>query len=341
MAVDNSNEAIVERELQTLESDVEASIRNLEAAASARAYYSLTQAGFDNNPEWNITRGREVALAGLGDLPTDRPELTIPPFIFNPEDYINSDLLKKYSYDSEFYDDIMEPKLVELINAQSYFIQKDVQDALFNLMRERDLQVLNDQTDAVDRKQAQRGFPMPDSMLMSARNEVIKQHGDKRFDRNSEVTTIIADRAHAGMLAALGEGNKMESVRSQFQLEYGKLYWQAAGYIINQWEAEMKAELARFQGDLDLIKTSTATDEAMAGHDQAYEQMEQAKQIERLRGSIAELSINLQSWEQSSRMQVSAATESLNYYKGKVEQTLGILNDVAYKDYADEEPPNN
>jgi hypothetical protein len=337
MAVDNSNEAIVERELQGLEADVDAAIRNLEAAASSRASFSVGQTGFDNNPTWTITKGREVALAGLGDLPVDRPELTYPPFVFNPEDYLNSDLLKKYSYDSEFYDNIMEPKLVDLINAQSYFIQADVQQALFDQMHERDIQVLNDQTDAVDRKQAERGFPMPTSILMSARNEVIKQHGDKRYDRNSEVTTIIADRAHAGMMGALGEGNKMESVRSQFQLEYGKLYWQAAGYIINQWEAEVKAEVARFQGDLDLIKSQTATEEAMAGHDQSYEAMEQAKQLERLRTAVAEMGVNLKTWLQETDMRMRSAQDSLNYYKGKVEQTLGILNDVAYEDYADKD----
>lgn len=332
MAVDNSNEAIVERELASLQGDVATAIRNLEAAASARYYPEATQVGFDNNPTWANQKGREVTLAGLGDLPSDRPELIIPPFVFNPEDYLNSDLLKKYSYESEFYDEIMEPKLVELINAQSYFIQQDVQDALFNLMRERDLQVLNDQTDAVDRKQAERGFPMPTSILMAARNEVIKQHGDKRFDRNSEITALIADRAHTGMLTALGEGNKMEGVRSQFQLEYGKLYWQAAAYIISQWEAETRAEIARFQADLDLIKSKTSTDEAMAGHDNEHLQRENQKELERLRTSIAEMSANLQSWQQSAQMRVAASRDALDYYKGHVEQTLGILNDVAYSD---------
>lgn len=333
MAVDNSNEAIVERELASLEGDVSSAINNLEAAAAGYAKFSVIQQGFDNNPVWDITKGREVAFAGLGDLPADSPVLAIPPFIFNPEDYLNSDLLKKYSYESEFYEDVMEPALIDLINAESYFIQKDVQDALFDLMRERDLQVLNDQTDAVDRKQAERGFPMPTSMLMSARNEIIKQHGDKRYDRNSEITALIADRAHTGMLAALGEGNKMESVRSQFQLEYGKLYWQAAGYIINQWEAEVRAEIARFQGDLDLVKSKTSTDEAMAQHDYQYEQLKNAQEVERLRVSVEEMRANLASWEKSATMRVAAAQDSLNYYKGKVEQTLGILNDVAYQDY--------
>ena len=339
MAVDNSNEAIVERELESLKGDVDSAISNLESAASARYYPEATQVGFDNNPTWDIIKGREVTLAGLGDLPSDRPELTIPPFVFNPEDYLNSDLLQKYSYISEFYDEVMEPKLVELINAQSYFIQKDVQDALFNLMHDRDIQILNDQTDAVDRKQAERGFPIPTSILMAARNEVIKQHGDKRFDRNSEITALIADRAHTGMLAALGEGNKMESVRSQFQLEYGKLYWQAAGYIINQWEAETKADIARFQGDLDLIKMRTATDDSMAGHDNEHLQRENQKELERLRTSIAEMQTRLQSWVKSADMRTQASTEALDYYKGHVEQTLGILNDVAYGEETVEEVP--
>ncbi len=310
MAADPANEAIVTEEINYLKTEADAAVRDLKTAAQSYASFYAVQAGFDNNPSWEVGEGREVVLAGLGDLPGDRPELVIPPFVFNPEDYLNSDLLEKYSYISEFYDDIMEPKLVELIEAQSYFINESVQDALFALTHDRDIQILNDQIDAVDRKQASRGFPMPDSMLLAARNEVIVQHGDIRSGRNSEITALIAERAHTGMLAALGEGNKMEQVRSQFQLEFGKLYWNAAGYIINQWEAEVKAEIARFQGDLDLIKQNTGVDTTMAGFDLQYEQLENQKQLERLRVTVQELGMNLDSWKTSAGQRVAAARDA-------------------------------
>lgn len=333
MAVDQENLDVVETEINKLNSLTASAVSDLQAAASARLYPELSQTGFDNNPSWTLPNGREVSMVGLGDLPVDKPDLVIPEFIFNPEDYINSDLLERYSYVSEFYDNILEPKLIELMNAQSYFIAQEVQDALFQQTRERDLQILNDQVDAVDRKMAARGFPMPTSMLMAARNEVIMQHGDRRSDRNREITALIAERAHAGMMGALTEGNRMEDVRSRFQLEYGRLYWNAAQYIINQWEAEVRARIAEYQGEIDLIKLGTAVSEKHADLDLQYSGLEQNKQLERLRSHVEEMTSNLDAWKKSADMRVDAAKSILDYYKGNIEAALTAINDVAFKDY--------
>jgi hypothetical protein len=332
MAVDNENLALVQGEISKLESDSESAINDLKAAASARATFYTSQEGFDNNPNWVLPTGREVSMAGLGDLPVDKPELDIPIFTFNPEDYLNSDLLKKYSYQSEFYEDVLEPKLLTLIEAQSYFISEAVQDALFNQTRDRDLQILNDLVDATDRKQSTRGFPMTTDMQMAARNEHIVAHGDKRADRNREITALIAERAHDGMKHAITEGNKMEQVRSQFQLEYGRLYWNAAQYIINQWEAEVRAQVAEYQGEIDLIKLGTGVSEAGADFDLKYSSLEQAKQLERLRTTVSEMTTNFESWKKSAEQRVAAAESALDYYRGNIESALGVITDVAYKD---------
>ena len=332
MAADPLNEAIVTEELTYLKAAADEAVRDLKTAASSYAEFYTSQIGFDNNPYWETGKAREVLLSGIGDLPIDRPELLIPPFVFNPEDYLSPAILEKYNYISQFYDDIMEPKLIELLEAQSYFINKEIQDALFQETHERDIQIFNDQLDAVDRKMAARGFPMPDSMLLAARNEIIVQYGDRRSDRNKEITALIADRAHSGMMGALAEGNKMEQVRSQFQLEYGKLYWQAARYIIDQWEAEVKAQIAIFQGDIDLIKANTGALDSNATHDLQYEQLQSQKQLERLRATIQEMMANLDSWKTSASQRVEAATSALDYYKGNVQGALGILNDITNDD---------
>ena len=85
---------------------------------------------------------------------------------------------------SEFFDNFLEPQLIEFIEANSYFIREEVQDALFRLTHDRDLQILDDQIDKQDRVQARRGFPIPNAMILAARNEILKQYADRRGDRN-------------------------------------------------------------------------------------------------------------------------------------------------------------
>ena len=332
MAVDAANLAIVEAEITKLDSESASAIADLKAAASSYLDPQLSQAGFDNNPTWTLPDGKEIAMAGIGDLPIDKPDLDIPAFIFNPEDYINSDLLQKYSYVSAFYDDVLEPKLVQLIQAESYFISQTVQDALFNQTQERDLQILNDEVDAIDRKMASRGFPSVDSILQAARSEAIARWGDRKSDRNREITALIAERAHDGMKHAITQGNAMEQVQSQFQLEFGRLYWNAAQYIISQWEADVKAKVAEYQGEIELIKTKTSVDESNVNFDFQYAGLENQQQLARLSGHVQEMTSNLSAWQTSAEQKVAAMKDALDYYRGNMESALGVLNDVAFKD---------
>lgn len=331
---ETTNSQYVRDSVNALEASAESAIRDLLTAAMSRYYPAITQTGFDNNPTWTLPDGREVDLAGLGDLPVDRPTLDIPPFVFNPEDYLNDEMLEKYSYKSEFYDDFLEDKLIDFINAESYFITKEVQDALFNETHERDLQILSDMTDQVDRQMTgKRGFPLPISMKNAAINELIKKYGDTRDSRNSEITALIAERAHDGVKHSISEGNKMESVRSQFQLAFGKLYWDAARYIIDKWEAEIRANIAEFNGEIDLIKAKTGTDKAMADYDLDYTKMDQEQQLARLKGHIDEMNGNIDTWKQSTAMQIRAAEDAVNYYKSQTIASLGVLNDIGSEDY--------
>lgn len=313
-------------------SEAQSAISDLQAAASALYTAFLTQTGFDNNPNWNVDRGREVALSGMGGLPADAPTFDKPIFVFNPEDYLNSDLLQRYSYQSDFFDNFLDTRLRTYIDSAGYFLEQTVQDALFEQTRQRDLQTLNDALDAVDRKMARTGFPVPTSMHLAARNDIIKKYQDTYADRNKEITALIAAKSLEEKLAAIEAGVKMEDIRSRFQLEFGRLYWQAADYIIKKYESDVRAEMAEYEGQLKMILAKLEADRQMAGFDVQYEQMDQNKELARLEAHVAEMKVNFDSWKQEADMRLKAAEFAAEFY-GKA--SLAWLGGVNLVDFVD------
>jgi hypothetical protein len=332
MAADQEVFSFVKDQVDSLINDAESAISQLQTYAMSYYNPAVTQVGFENNPAWDITEGERVAFAGLSDVPPDSPTLYIPPFVFNPEDYITADMLQKYSYESEFFDEFLDPRIRQYIDSQSYFLDPTVQDALFETSRERDLQALNDALDAQDRIQARRGFPVPTSMNLAARNDIIKKYQDTYADKNKEATALIAEKSLQEKMHAMDTGIKMEDIRSRFELEFGKLYWMAADYIIKQYEAEVRANIAKFQGELDLVKTETDTDIKNAGFDYEYEKLRHDQQVQRLNASIEEMRGNIDTWKTRAQMRIDAATASVEYYKSAVGSANGILNDIGYSD---------
>jgi hypothetical protein len=169
-------------------------------------------------------------------------------------------------------------------------------------------------------------------MNLAARNDIIKKYQDTYADKNKEATALIAEKSLQEKMHAMDTGIKMEDIRSRFELEFGKLYWMAADYIIKQYEAEVRANIAKFQGELDLVKTETDTDIKNAGFDYEYEKLRHDQQVQRLNASIEEMRGNIDTWKTRAQMRIDAATASVEYYKSAVGSANGILNDIGYSD---------
>lgn len=315
-----------------LESTLNSAIADLKAAASGYFIPDLTQAGFDSNPTWEVDRGREVTLSGLNDLPADRPTLTIPTFSYNPEDLFPPDLVQRYGYDSDFFDNFLDDKLRDFINSPTEFVSTEVQDAIFEQTRERDLRTLQDALDAADRQQAQRGFPIPTSMTTAARQEVTHNYTNTANDRNKETTALIADRAQRDKEHSIDAGIRMEDIRSRFQLESARLYWQASDYLIRKFEADVRAEIVRFNGELDLLKADTAVKQGMADKDLSYETLDQEKERARLQVSFEELRGTISTWQAQFAGRMSAAGQAVSHYSAEVNGWLSQTNAINYED---------
>ena len=284
---------------------------------------------------WAIAKARELPLAGLGDLPGDRPTMNEIDFVFNPDDYITNDFMQKYAYQSEFFDNFLEPQLKTFIQAESYFINQEVQDALFQQTRERDLQTLNDALDAVDRQQAQRGFPIPISMSRADRNDVTKKYQDTQADRNKEITALIAERAHDGVKHSVDASIKMEGIRAQFQLGFGTLYFRVTDYLIRKYEADIKAEIARVEGEIDQIRIKAGLDTASASNDLTYEGLDSQMNLALLGATIDEYKTDARFVEIASEIGLKLAANDLTVTELDSRMNTALL-DTTMEEYKTE-----
>jgi hypothetical protein len=321
-------------EVDRLEAEFLSELADLKAAASSQFSPMVTTDGFANNPTWSIAAAREVVFPGMNDLPSDRPTITLPPFVFNPEEFITADMLTQYSYVSAFFDDFLEGRLKNYIDSQSYFLATEVQDALFNASRARDIQTQNDALDMVDRVQARRGFPIPSSMMLAARNDVIKKYQDTVTDRNKEITALIADKSLQEKMHAMDTSIKMEDIRSRFALEYGKMYWQAAEYIVRKYEVDVNTEISTFKAELDMLMKKAEVDLDAAGKDIDFERLKHEREMKRLDASLTEVDANVRTWVASLESRSRALREGTEYFKQAASGWLSQTNAVNYEEGA-------
>jgi hypothetical protein len=168
-------------------------------------------------------------------------------------------------------------------------------------------------------------------MHLAARQEVIGNYTNTANDRNQQETALIAERALTEKQNAIEAGIRMEDIRSRFQLEATRLYWQASDYLIRKFEADVRAEIAKFGGELDLLKADTSVKQGMAGFDQAYEQMDQAKELARNSAHVQEMISNVETWKQSFISRIEAARVASGYLSSSVNGWLGQTNAVNYE----------
>lgn len=314
------------------EVNVEAAIQDLITAAGEQlsAAFDLDDYVSDFSvPDWLL---RTPPTIPTPSTPSGYTDLDIPVFKFNPEDYLNADLLQRYNYESDFFDNFLDSRLRTYIDSQGYFLATEVQDALFAATRERDLQTLNDSLDAVDRVQARRGFPLPSSIHLAARNDVIKKYQDTYADRNKEITALIADKSLQEKMHAMDTSIKMEDIRSRFQLEYGKLYWQAADYLIRQFETEVRAAVAEADNKYKFTELNTNVDAKNTEADIAHVGQFNSKESTRLGAEMEELKEQVNLWKETYMARIEASKEMVKYYQS---YTMGLLGSYNAIDYAD------
>jgi hypothetical protein len=308
--------------------EVKSAIAILQAKVDSAVNDLQTEANRLSDP-WDFIEQDKENQGIQGADPVTAPVIgtfTKPAFVFNPEDYVNGDLVK-YRYESDFFL-FLDPQLRDSILNETVGIAAYIQQDIFDQMHDRDLQTLNDALDAVDRKQAQRGFPIPTSMMLAARNDVIKKYQDTRNDRNREVTALIAERAQANVHHAIDSGLKMEDINSRFQLEYAKMFYVMAEVLIKKYATEAEVAIKEFQTNAEAAIKRYEADVT----NQKLTLEEDALYIQRLRSYIDQNNqiarALIEQSEAATARKLAASQEVVNYYKSQVMGTTGQMNVV-------------
>lgn len=306
-------------------SQTEVALNDLRGEASRYLQPGLSQAGFDNNPTWNIARGRDAAATPNANIRYTPPEFN---FDGDLEDAFAKMELERYSYGSAFFDDFLDERLRNWIDGQGYFLATEVQAALFEAARQRDLLTLSDALLATNRLEAQRGFPVPNDMLVAARENVISKHTALQADRNKEITALIADKSLQEKLEAVRSGVQMEDIRSRFKLEYRNMYLKATEWITRKYETMLRSAMASLDADIKRVELGLRPSEFNATLDLKYATLEQDKQIQRLNGALKELEALVSTWSQSAKMGMEAAAGAVNFYSNAALGTSAQINIV-------------
>ena len=249
--------------------------------------------------------------------------------VFNaaPGDLLN-DTFKKHIYESAFFT-FLEPKLIEFITEESTGIDSDVQNALFDDMYERDLRTLNDALDQIERMHGGRGFPMPTSMLMAARNDATAKYQDTKDNRNREVTALIAERAQQNVHHAIDAGIKMEDIQSRFTIAFAQNWVSTLNFIIAQYNAEVAAAVATIDASIKeqtlIVQSNIANGTIREGNaDRHIEQYKVTTQNE-----IQETKALIDQAIERYKMQLEGTGAVMEYYNASVSSALNQINGLS------------
>jgi hypothetical protein len=278
--------------------------------------------GFPSTETVELTKASPVT--GSEDL----PELSKVEMDLSMVGNFDPNKFKQATYVSPFFA-FLEPKLEDFIENGGPGISDAVQQALFDNMRERDLQLVADALDLVRANYGKTGFPLPTSMLRAQENEVIKKYQDDRSNRNREVTALIAERAQDTMKAAVSSGIRMEAVQSQFSLGFARLFMDVSSQLIQQYRLMQDAEIAEFEGQIKAILAKTQIAEINSRLEYAYqEQLLKQWEIE-TSAAIEKTKANIQQAAQATEVKLRAATGLSEFYKSMVAGIAGQANAIA------------
>jgi hypothetical protein len=168
------------------------------------------------------------------------------------------------------YLDSLQTKLAEVIDAGGTYINADVQEALFNQSRERDLQTYTDAVELAHAEDAEFGFPIPADTFFARDAVLLKNYTNTRTDRNKEITVMIADLTFKSVVAASESQVSIETLHSGFALGFSKVVDGFKTRILDKARLELDARLGEYNGKLSGIVAGYQVLEANGRQNIAY-----------------------------------------------------------------------
>lgn len=298
-------------------------VLTLEATDRLEDYSSLPFLTWvDFAPKAGISLNLPANITSTNDLPTlEKAELNYDLTGYDPNQY------KRPIFLSDFFDTVLA-ELTSQIENGGPGISSAVQDALWDNMRERDLQTLRDMLIEAESNVGRRGFPMPTAMSQGARAKVIAQYQDTRDNRNREITFKVAELAQQNMQVAVSSGTAIERANMDFSAGFAKVFVDIGNQILTKFRAEQEARVAEFDGQLRTILAKLQVQEINARvQGQANEQLlkqwevESAHAIEKTKALIVQ-------GEHAAKARLEAGMSLADVYKGMAIGALSQINSI-------------
>jgi len=149
-------------------------------------------------------------------------------------------------------------------------ISAEVQTAMMNNMRARDLQTLDDVLLRVRQENSMSGWPRSNSLMEAAEAEHRKKYQDTYDNRSNEILALMTERAHQTAMNGLNAGVQLTQIKSNLQAEVWKLYYSMQGLLLEKFKVDVSAEVSRVEADLkkiladyDILKTRVQTESGL------------------------------------------------------------------------------
>jgi hypothetical protein len=209
-----------------------------------------------------------------------------------------------------------------IIDSGGQNISPTVQDAVFNMGYERNLQILRDAIDITGARTGSRGYRYPNSMMKAQQDEILLNYMWQREDTNREIIRTMADIAQKNLDMAITAGVSINKAIAEIAIQNLTYLLEAQKLVYEKFRIEQEANLSLFKGQLEAI---VAQFDALAKSQQLQIQAETA--VADLGVKASEL--ELRKWMETSQIIVE---------KGKAQiQQMGEANKIkieAIKDLA-------
>lgn len=309
-------------ERDSLMADADDAVERLESLVTSR------QTWVEFNPLDNVDLSKIPSLT-TADLPTlDKTPLDFDMAEFDPNIY------KGKAYQSDFFDSV-QPQLLEMIETGGIGISADVQQAIFDQQKQRDLQAADDALVLARSSHAKRGFPMPTDMMMVAEQQVVQRFQEVKDNRSREITVLIADRAQQNFQQAVQQGIAVERAQMEFSLGLARLFTEVNNALLTRFKVEQDARVSEFEGQLKGVLATIQVGETNAKLDLAYQ--EQVLEKWRIESSLAveKTKALIQEAEHATKIKLQASVNLAEFYRTLVHGSQSMLNGVVSQEYTD------
>jgi hypothetical protein len=212
-------------------------------------------------------------------------------------------------------EDLIQSKLITLVQGESQGIPENIQDAIIAKDSERDALILEDTLDKINDEWSKRGFSLPNAMLVANLQQAITEHGNKRTDKSRDILIKNFEMSDANIKFAIQQG-------TAFILQRIQIY-----------QAEITAEAARidaivktYLGELQGYQTSAQVHSVLADIDIRSFEAELKYELARADLLIKNAEIDIKNYEVIKQLRL-AAMDSIGKINSQI--VAGALSSVS------------